>query len=150
LSRFTQPSGLDANFGVEQAFVVAGGTTGTQPTFSGAPLFVGSYVKTGSQVHFQIQVHFTNITSFGTGQYYMDLPFPAKYAYQLTAGTVHDVSLGQDYLVSGHIAVGESRIYLKSLDAQGNTAFEVPFTATSPFTLATADNFHISGDYITI
>jgi hypothetical protein len=31
---------------------------------------------------------------------------------------------------------------------EGNTVFDVPFTSTSPFTLAVADNFHISGDYI--
>jgi len=61
----------------ENIFVVQGGTTGTQPTFSGNPLFSGSYVKTGPMVHFRIDVDFDNITSFGTGQYYLDLPCPA-------------------------------------------------------------------------
>jgi hypothetical protein len=37
---------------------------------------------------------------------------------------------------------------LKSLDASANSVFAVPFTATTPITLAVADNIHISGDYI--
>jgi len=38
---------------------------------------------------------------------------------------------------------------LKSIDSQGNSAFNVNFTHNSPVTLSTADNFHISGVYIT-
>lgn len=130
------------------AFTVAGGALGTQPTFNGAPLFVGSYVITGPQVHFHINVEFDNITNFGTGQYYLDLPFPAKYAYELTAGCLHDVSTSTDYPITGHVYAGESRMLLKSIDAQGNTSFAVPFTHTTPVTLTTADSFHISGNYI--
>jgi hypothetical protein len=50
--------------------------------------------------------------------------------------------------MTGHVYAGESRMLLKSIDSQGSRAFAVPFTATSPVTLAVADNFHISGDYI--
>jgi hypothetical protein len=99
-------------------------------------------------VHFRIDVDFDNITSFGTGQYYLDLPFPAKYNYEFTSGCLHDISETRDYPMTGHVYAGESRMLLKSLDSQGNSAFAVPFTATTPVTLAVADNFHISGDYI--
>ena len=136
------------DIGSDTTFTVAGGTLGTQPTFTGAPLFTGSYVKTGPMIHFRIDVDFDNITSFGTGQYYLDLPFPAKYNYEFTAGCLHDISVTRDYPMTGHIYAGESRMLLKSLDASGNSAFAVPFTATTPVTLAVADNFHISGDYI--
>jgi hypothetical protein len=136
------------DIGVETEFAVDGGTTGVQPTFSGFPMFSGSYVKTGPMVHFRIDVDFDNITSFGTGQYYLDLPFPAKYNYEFTAGCLHDISQTRDYPMTGHVYAGESRMLLKSLDSQGNSAFAVPFTATTPVTLAVADNFHISGDYI--
>jgi hypothetical protein len=132
----------------ENTFIVQGGTTGTQPTFSGNPLFTGSYVKTGPMVHFRIDVDFDNITSFGTGQYYLDLPFPAKHNYEFTAGCLHDISASRDYPMTGHVYAGESRMLLKSIDSAGNSAFAVPFTGTSPITLAVADNFHISGDYI--
>ena len=136
------------DLGVDTSFTVAGGTLGTQPTFTGAPLFTGSYVKTGPMVHFRIDVDFDNITSFGTGQYYLDLPFPAKYNYEFTAGCLHDISETRDYPITGHIYAGESRMLLKSMDAAGNTTYAVPFTATAPATLNTADNFHISGDYV--
>jgi hypothetical protein len=135
---------------MDTAFTVAGGNLGTQPTFNGAPLFTGSCVKTGPMVHFRIDVDFDNITSFGTGQYYLDLPFPAKYNYEFTAGCLHDISATRDYPMTGHVYAGESRMLLKSLDASGNSAFAVPFTATTPITLAIADNFHISGDYIAV
>jgi hypothetical protein len=140
--------GADADLGEDTAFTVAGGTLGTAPTFNGAPLFTGSYVKTGTVVHFRIDVDFDNITSFGTGQYYLDLPFPSKHNYEFTAGCLHDISATRDYPMTGHIYAGESRMLLKSLDASGNSAFAVSFTSTSPITLAVADNFHISGDYI--
>jgi hypothetical protein len=136
------------DIGEDTSFTVVGGTLGTQPTFDGDPLFTGSYVKTGPMVHFRIDVDFDNITSFGTGQYYLDLPFPAKYNQQFAAGCYHDISTGRDYPMFGHVEAGESRMVLKSIDAGGNSAFNVPFTSTTPVTLAVADNFHISGDYI--
>jgi hypothetical protein len=135
--------------GVDTPFTVEGGTLGTQPTFTGAPLFTGSYVRTGDQVHFQIQVDMDNITSFGSGQYYINLPFPAKHNYQFASGCLHDISTGNDYPIFGHVLAGQSQMVLKSIDAQGNSAFNVPFTATVPVTLNVADNFHVSGDYIT-
>lgn len=132
----------------DTSFTVVGGTLGTQPTFSGAPLFTGSYVKHGVMVHFRMDIDFDNITSFGTGQYYLDLPFPAKYNYEFTAGCVHDISTSRDYALTGHVYAGDTRMLIKSLDNAGSTTFAVPFTSTSPFTLAVADNFHICGDYI--
>jgi hypothetical protein len=137
-----------AGDGVDTSFVVAGGTLGTQPTFDGDPLFTGSYVRTGPMVHFRIDVDFSNITSFGSGQYYLDLPFPSKYNYQFASGCYHDISTGRDYPIFGHVEAGESRMVLKSIDASGNTAYNVPFTATTPVTLNAEDNFHVSGDYI--
>lgn len=137
------------DIGVETDFTVVGGASGTQPTFTGDPLFTGSYVKMSNNlVHFQIQVDMDNITNFGSGQYYVDLPFPAKHAYQVSDGCLHDISSGREYPVTGHVAAGESRLYLQSIDASGNSAFNIDFTATAPVTLATADNFHIAGTYI--
>jgi hypothetical protein len=89
-----------------------------------------------------------NITNFGTGQYYLELPFTAKHNYYLRDGCLHDISTGRDYPIFGHVLAGESQMVMKSIDAQGNSAFNVSFTATSPFTLAVADNFHIAGTYM--
>jgi hypothetical protein len=83
---------IEAAAPTETLFTVNGGTTAAQPTFNGAPLFSGSYVRTGQLVHFQIQVDMDNISDFGTGQFYVDLPFAAKYGYQIKEGCLHDIS----------------------------------------------------------
>ena len=132
----------------EVSFTVQGGTTGTQPTFTGAPLFTGSYVRTGAIVHFRIDVDFDNVLTFGTGQYYLELPFPSKHNYQLSDGCLHDISTGRNYPISGHVFAGSDQLLLESIDSQGNAAFNIDFTATGPVTLTTADNFHIAGTYI--
>jgi hypothetical protein len=128
--------------------VVAGGTTGTQPTFTGSPLFTGSYTKIGDQVHFQIQVDMDNITGFGTGQYYLDLPFPSKYSYKFRDGCLHDISANKEYAIGAHVVAGASRMYLFSTDTQSGTVFDIAFDYNSPVTISTADNFHIAGTYI--
>jgi hypothetical protein len=131
---------------VDTAFTVQGGTLGTQPTFNGAPLFTGSYIRSGSMVHFRIDVDFDNITSFGTGQYYIDLPFPAKYNYLFRNACLHDVSRPRQYGLSGHIEAGQSRMLLFYTDTSGQ---DYAFDYNSPSLLTVNDNFHISGDYIT-
>jgi len=132
----------------EVPFAVNGGTLGTQPTFDGAPLFTGSYIRARNLVHFEVQVDFDNITSFGTGQYFIDLPFASKYSYQFTAGCLHDVSTGRDYPIYGHVLGGSSRMELQSMDITGQTVYQIDFTSTNPVALSTADNFHVSGSYI--
>lgn len=130
---------------IETSFTVNGGTTATQPTFDGAPLFSGTYVKIGPQVHFQIQVDMDNITSFGTGQYYVDLPFDAKYGYQFKEGCLHDISASNQYAIGGHVAAGTNRLFLTYTGSNGQDEF---FDHDSPVNLNAADNFHISGTYI--
>ena len=125
-------------------FTVVGGTLGTQPTFTGAPLFTGSYTKLGNLVHFQLDVDMDNITSFGTGQYYVTLPFPAEHNYQFSDGCLHDISASDQYSVMGHVVAGSSELRLLSVASNGR---HVPFTHTVPVSLATTDNFHLAGTY---
>jgi hypothetical protein len=129
----------------ETAFTVNGGTLGTQPTFDGAPLFSGTYVKTGQLVHFQIQVDMDNILTFGSGQYYVDLPFDAKYAYQFKDGCIHDISTGKQYNIGGHVLAGTSRVHLNFINSAGQ---DESFDHNSPFALNVEDNFHIAGTFI--
>jgi hypothetical protein len=86
-----------------------------------------------------------NITSFGTGQYYVDLPFPAKYGYQVREGCLHDISVDRQYAISGHVYAGQSRLNLFYTDTTGQ---DQEFDYNSPITLTIADNFHVSGTYI--
>lgn len=125
-------------------FTVVGGTDGTQPTFSSDPLFTGSYTKVGNICHFQIDVDMDNITSFGTGQYYVNLPFPAEHNYLLSDGCVHDFSGGDEYALLGHVVAGSDTLTLLSTASNGR---QVPFEHNVPITLSTADNFHIAGTY---
>lgn len=127
-------------------FTVEGGTIdGTQPTFDGPPLFSGSYIQIGKLVHFEIQVLFTNITSFGTGQYYVKLPFLAKYAYLFRDGCLHDFSTGRQYGIAGHVDANSDILTLWYVASNGR---DEPFEHDAPITLQTVDKFHIAGTYI--
>jgi len=137
--------GVDATLVTETSFTVNGGTLGTQPTFNGAPLFSGTYVVNGPMVHFQIQVDMDNILTFGDGQYVIDLPFPAKYGYQFKEGCLHDISSGKQYAIGGHVYAGQSQMALTFTNSAGQ---DEAFDYNSPVVLATTDNFHISGTYI--
>jgi hypothetical protein len=87
----------------------------------------------------------TNITSFGTGQYYMSFPFPVKYDYYFRGGHLEDASTGDRYSISASAPAGSSLMYLSATASNGK---EVPFTSSVPVNLATTDNFHIYGEYI--
>ena len=121
-----------------------GGTDGTQPTFSGNPLITGSYVRFGPLCHFQIDVDFDNITSFGSGQYYLTLPFNSEHDFLVRDGCLHDISGNDQYAISGHCNAGSNVLELLSVASNGR---DVPFTYNVPVTLAVADNFHIAGTY---
>jgi hypothetical protein len=137
----------DPGFSAEISYssTVQGGTTGTQPTFNGAPLFDASYAVSGNIVHFRIKVLMTNITSFGTGQYYMTLPYNVKYDYYFRGGHLEDASTGDRFSISGNVTSGSNIMYLTSTASNGK---EVSFSSSVPVNLATADNFHIYGEYI--
>lgn len=133
--------------GVAISYQPMGGTLGTQPTFDGDPLITGTYTKWGNMCYFNIMVDMDNILTFGTGQYYLTLPFEPARPVQFSDGCYHDNSAARDYPIFAHTVDGTTQIVLKSIDAQGNTAYNVPFTSTVPATIATADNFHIAGTY---
>lgn len=126
------------------AYQPLGGTDGTQPTFSGDPLITGDYIRFGGLCHFQIQVDFSNITSFGSGQYYLTLPFVSADAFHLRDGCLHDISGSDQYAIGGHCDAGTNVLKLFSTASNGR---DVPFTYNVPVTLAVADNFHIAGVY---
>ena len=130
--------------GGDVSYQPQGGTDGTQPTFSGDPLITGSYIKLGDLVNFQIDVDFDNITSFGSGQYYLTLPFESEHAFLVRDGCLHDASGGDQYAISGHCDPNSNILQLFSVASNGR---DVPFTYNVPVNLAVADNFHIAGTY---
>lgn len=129
----------------ETTYTLGGGTiSGTQPTFNGAPMFFGSYVRTGATVFFNIRVVMTNITGFGTGQYYVTLPFASKYGYSTSEGRITDTSSGHDFTLHGYAAAGSNVLEL----TYDSGAQQVMFDHNSPVTLTPSDVFVISGTYI--
>lgn len=134
-------------YGVTTIYQPDGGTIGgTQPTFSG-PAIEGSFNRFGNMIHFSIRVAFTNITSFGTGQYYLTLPYPVRVAYDFREGCIHDASASTQYQISGHAFAGSSQLILSAADKVGSAVQDVPFTYNNPVTLTTSDSFHIAGTY---
>jgi hypothetical protein len=127
----------------EVPYTVSGGALGTQPTFDGAPLFAGSYTKTGNLVHFRVNVSMSNITNFGSGQYYVSIPFTSEYDVYVRNGQLKHSS-GDMYSVSGHATAGSNELRLYTTASNGK---EVAFTSSSPVGLNTTCDFHIFGSY---
>jgi hypothetical protein len=142
----TGPAGADGAIITPEtlSFVVNGGTLGTPPTFDGDPLFAGKYVKIGDLVSVEFEVDFLNITSFGTGQYFLDLPFASKMDISLV-GTLHDVSNDDYYIMTGICESGGDRVLLFYAGSNGRLQ---PFQQGSPRTLQTVDHFSLQGSYI--
>lgn len=130
---------------VDTTYLVQGGTNGVQPTFSGQPMFTASYVQTGDLVFFRINVDMDNITSFGTGQYYVTLPFNSKYDMIVSTGHLNDNSTGDNYQLSGELTAGSNVMWLYYISSNSQL---VAFDYNSPKTLDLNDFFHISGTYI--
>lgn len=146
-SRVSNLERSTTGYGISTLYMPGGGTNGTQPVFDPGQAFTASFTRFGNLVHFSIRVDFTTITNFGTGQYYLTLPYPSKNSYQFREGCLHDVSANHQYHMGGHVLAGQSTIWLSSSDKVASAVQDVPFTSTFPVTLTTADLFHISGTY---
>ena len=130
-------------FGINTVYQPGGGTDGTQPTWTGTPI-TGSFNRFGNMVHFNVQVNMDNILTFGTGQYYVTLPYPARVRYTFANGHLLDFSTGKTYNLVGECAADSDVVKIFYIGPNGQMD---PFTATNPVILTTADYFDISGTY---
>ena len=131
-------------YGVVTTFSdVSGGTDGTQPTFSGT-VFTATYTRFGDMVYFAYSVDFTNILTFGTGQYFMTLPYNSRRPVTFSGGSLTDDSSGSIYSIIGQVAAGSNVMTLSYIKSNGETE---PFEHNKPITLTTADSFDITGTY---
>lgn len=146
-SRVSNLERSTTGYGISTQYIPGGGTNGTQPVFDPGQAFTASFTRFGNLVHFSILVDFDTITNFGTGQYYLTLPYPSKNAYQFREGCLHDASAGTQYNMGGHVFAGQSVIWLSSSDKVASGVQDVAFTSSFPVTLTTADSFHLSGTY---
>lgn len=131
-------------YGINTVYQPSGGTIGgTQPTASG-PFITGSFNRFGNMVHFNVQVDMDNITNFGTGQYYVTLPYPARVRYTFANGHLLDFSSSKTYNLVGECAAGSDQVKIFYIGSNGQMD---DFDYNSPVTLTTQDYFDISGTY---
>ena len=134
-------------YGVVTTFTgIQGGTDGTQPTFSG-PVFTATYTRFGDMIHFAYTVDFTNILTFGTGQYFMTLPYNARRDYVFRDGRLTDDNTSREYHITGTVSQGSNVMILWTTDRAGNRIYDFPFSYNEPITLTTSDSFSIAGTY---
>jgi hypothetical protein len=134
--------------------------TGLNFTGSGAtyPTYNSYYVKVGKLVTFYIRVNCTTVTSFGTGQFNLELPVaPAANMTNHFSGWVWvDPSLPADEL-NGHITViadhlpGETTLdlhWLKATTSNPKPIIESLLFQGTPVSLTTSSIIQVSGTYI--
>lgn len=144
MAKFYNGSANQAN--IEIDFALSGGTTGTQPEWSSNP-FTSRYVRVGKFITFFHFVDFSVITNFGTGQYFLTLPFAPRDEITFRAGSIYDGSEDIEYQISGHCLAGENTMYLYTTDISGQALYDYRFDFETPVVLDTSDHFHISGTY---
>lgn len=120
--------------------------SGTGLAYTGSPV-TGSYTRIGQLVHFWIKVSCSTVTNFGSGQYFLTLPFEPAEDYIFRDGGLHE---GANHYSLAADAEGGSldlEMYYPS-KSTGNQVVDAAFTATAPKTLATTDYFYVSGTYL--
>jgi len=120
--------------------------SGTGLAFTGTPA-VGRYSRVGKMITFYIKVNCTTVTNFGTGGYYLTLPFAPFNNFVFRNGGLHDTSANVHYSILGDSSSASASIELLYSKSQGSHVEDSPFKQGSPLSLATADFFYISGTY---
>ena len=104
----------------------------------------GRYYTVGELVYIEFRVEFTNVTNFGTGQYFIILPFESATDCSIVGGTIHDVSLGHQYTLKGDLDKDSKIMKLFSV---GGGSRDLAFAHNHPINIATDDYIHFQGWY---
>lgn len=135
--------------------------TATGLTFTGSgathPTYNSYYVKHGQLVSFWIAVDCSTVTSFGTGQLNLELPFaPLAGTMNHFSGWVFvDETANPD--LAGHIIVNADHLpntqtldlhYIKQSGGANSPVMEAMLTQNTPVVLTTATNIYVNGTYI--
>lgn len=116
--------------------------SGTGLTYTGTPTVAG-YILFGSLCHFRIRVNLTTVTNFGTGQYFLTLPFEPADDYVFRDGGIH-ANTGSHYALMADAEIGELAMSLWHPGPGGQDAVT---DHNSPHLLTVNDYFYISGTY---
>jgi hypothetical protein len=130
-------------------------------TFTGSnftyPTYNSYYVKAGQMVTFWIAVDLSTVTNFGTGQYFLELPFmPLAGTMNHFAGwcnvdpTQNPDTAGHAILNVDHLAGTQTLDlhYLKQAGGANSPIMEAIFKQGTPVTLTTSSKIYVNGTYI--
>jgi len=134
----------NSGYGINTSWDVEGGTIGGTPPVFPPDAIIGTFNRIGNLVHFTINVDFDDITDFGTGQYYVNLPYPAISDYLFSSGHLLDFSTSNSYIIIGQVDADSDVMRLSYL---GSNSQLQDFEYNAPKTLTVDDHFDISGTY---
>lgn len=115
--------------------------TGTGLSYTGTPA-TGTYILMGNLCHFRIKVVLTEVTNFGTGQYFTTLPFAPKDDYVFREGGLH--ANGYHYAIMGDAEEGTTDLSLWCPTSSGQ---DTALNHNTPRNLLTNYYFYLSGTY---
>lgn len=134
----------NSGYGINVVYDVEGGTIGGTPPVFDPDDIIGTYNRIGNLVHFVVNVDFDGITNFGTGQYYITLPYAPTTDYLFSSGHLYDFSTGNSYIMVGMVDANSNVLKLFYLGSNSQLA---AFEHNAPKTLSVDDHFDISGTY---
>lgn len=134
----------NSGYGINVSYPVEGGTIGGTPPVFDPQDIIGTYNRIGNLVHFVVNVDFDGITNFGTGQYYVTLPYAPTTDYLFSSGHLFDYSTNNSYIMVGMVEAGSNVLKLFYLGSNSQLA---TFEHNAPKTLTVDDHFDISGTY---
>jgi hypothetical protein len=102
-----------------------------------------SYIRNGNLVSFRIYVSLATVTNFGSGKYFLSLPFAPIQDYVFRDGGIHDLSTGNHYQM--YADADPYGIVLALMYHSGSV--DVPMDSNSPLRLEARDYFYLSGTY---
>jgi hypothetical protein len=154
------PAGADAEFPSAVRWSPVFSATGLTFTGSGTsyPTYNSYYVKNGQMVSFWIAVDLNTVTNFGTGQYNLQLPFPAlsgamnHFAGWVNLDPTQNPDLAGHFILNADHLAGSQTLdlhYLKQSGGANSPIMEAIFKQNAPVTLTTASKIYINGTYIT-
>ena len=116
-------------------------TTNNNMVYTGNPVLI-EVQRIGKMITANAQITFTNVTNFGTGQIYFDIPagIPAR-AHDLSAGGFLNDN-GQSYTIFGTLGATSNKMYLWHPTSNGGSDV---FDYNSPAVLDTTSVVNITG-----
>ena len=116
-------------------------TVNNNMVYTGNPVLI-EVQRIGKMITANAQINFTNVTNFGTGQYYFDIPagIPSR-AHDLSAGGFLSKA-GNTYTVFGTLAATGNKMYLYHPTSNGGSD---TVTYNKPTTITTATTINITG-----